>query len=43
MLFRSQQVKDLRSNLAYSNVEAILDGDIDLILEGVLIAMNAKE
>jgi len=38
-----QQVKDLRSNLAYSNVEAILDGDIDLILEGVLIAMNAKE
>lgn len=36
-----QQVKDLRSNLAYSNVEAILDGDIDSMLEGVLIAKNA--
>ncbi|GAA7236499.1 peptide chain release factor 2 [Helicobacter pylori] len=33
-----QQVKDARSNTAYSNVEAILDGDIDAILEGVLIA-----
>ncbi|MFP6223339.1 peptide chain release factor 2 [Helicobacter pylori] len=33
-----QQVKDARSNIAYSNVEAILDGDIDAILEGVLIA-----
>ncbi|MDE5591335.1 MAG: peptide chain release factor 2, partial [Helicobacter sp.] len=36
-----QQVKDLRSNLAYSNVDAILDGDIDEILEGVLIHINA--
>ncbi|AFI04198.1 peptide chain release factor 2 [Helicobacter cetorum] len=33
-----QQVKDARSNGAYSNVDAILDGDIDEILEGVLIA-----
>jgi len=33
-----QQVKDSRSNQAFSNVEAILDGDIDKILEGVLIA-----
>lgn len=33
-----QQVKDLRSNIAYSNVEAILDGDIDSIIEGVLVA-----
>ncbi len=33
-----QQVKDARSNIAYSNVDAILDGDIDAILEGVLIA-----
>jgi len=32
-----QQVKDTRSNQAYTNVEAILDGDIDKILEGVLI------
>lgn len=37
-----QQVKDLRSNIAYSNVDAILDGDIDAILEGVLIHINAK-
>lgn len=33
-----QQVKDSRSNQAYSNVDAILDGDIDKLLEGVLIA-----
>ncbi len=32
-----QQVKDTRSNEAYTNVEAILDGDIDKMLEGVLI------
>ena len=32
-----QQVKDSRSNQAFSNVEAILDGDIDKLLEGVLI------
>jgi len=33
-----QQVKDNRSNQAFSNVEAILDGDIDKIIEGVLIS-----
>jgi peptide chain release factor 2 len=33
-----QQVKDTRSNQAFSNVDAILDGDIDKLLEGVLIA-----
>ncbi len=33
-----QQIKDSRSNQAFSNVEAILDGDIDKMLEGVLIA-----
>lgn len=33
-----QQVKDLRSNLAYSNVEAILDGDLDEMIEGVLVS-----
>ena len=33
-----QQVKDTRSNEAFTNVEAILDGDIDKMLEGVLIA-----
>jgi len=33
-----QQVKDTRSNQAFSNVTGILDGDIDKMLEGVLIA-----
>ncbi len=33
-----QQVKDSRSNQAFSGVNAILDGDIDKILEGVLIS-----
>ena len=37
-----QQVKDTRSNLAYTNTDAILDGDIDEILEGVLIHINAN-
>jgi len=35
-----QQVKDTRSNIAYSNVSAILDGDIDKMIEDVLIANN---
>jgi peptide chain release factor 2 len=35
-----QQVKDTRSNEAYSNVSGILDGDLDPIIEGVLIASN---
>ncbi|HQR74621.1 MAG TPA: peptide chain release factor 2 [Sulfurovum sp.] len=34
-----QQIKDTRSNQAFSNVEAILDGDIDKMLEGVLITL----
>ena len=33
-----QQVKDTRSNQAFSNVDGILDGDIDKLLEGVLIS-----
>lgn len=33
-----QQVKDTRSNIPYTNVDAILDGDIDKLLEGVLIS-----
>jgi peptide chain release factor 2 len=37
-----QQVKDTRSNIPYSNVDAILDGDIDSLLEGVLIAKYTK-
>ncbi|SMP86607.1 bacterial peptide chain release factor 2 (bRF-2) [Epsilonproteobacteria bacterium SCGC AD-308-E02] len=35
-----QQIKDTRSNEAYSNVNAILDGDIDKMIEGVLISLN---
>ena len=38
-----QQVKDNRSGKAYSNVEAILDGDIDKIIEDVLIAEAGKK
>jgi len=33
-----QQVKDTRSGQAFTNVDAILDGDIDKLLESVLIA-----
>ena len=35
-----QQVKDTRSNEAFSNISGILDGDIDAMIEGVLISMN---
>jgi len=35
-----QQVKDNRSNKAYSNVSAILDGDITKVIEDVLISMS---
>jgi len=36
-----QQVKDTRSNIGYSNVDAILDGDITKMVEDVLIATQA--
>jgi peptide chain release factor 2 len=35
-----QQIKDNRSNEAYSNISAILDGDIDRVIEDVLISQN---
>ncbi|MDP2894464.1 MAG: peptide chain release factor 2 [Sulfurimonas sp.] len=35
-----QQIKDTRSNEAYSNITAILDGDIDRMIEDVLISQN---
>ncbi len=35
-----QQVKDTRSNIGYSNVDAILDGDITKIIEDVLISQQ---
>ncbi|HIP11390.1 MAG TPA: peptide chain release factor 2 [Arcobacter sp.] len=37
-----QQVKDTRSNIGYSNVDGILDGDLDKMIEDVLIAQNTK-
>jgi len=37
-----QQVKDTRSNIPYSNVSAILDGDISKLIEGVLISQQSK-
>ncbi|MGZ5207861.1 MAG: peptide chain release factor 2 [Sulfuricurvum sp.] len=38
-----QQVKDTRSGIPYSNITAILDGDIDEMIEGVLISLNRKD
>ena len=35
-----RQVKDNRSNIAYSNVDAILDGDITKVIEDVLISQS---
>ncbi|CRF46233.1 peptide chain release factor 2 [Helicobacter heilmannii] len=33
-----QQIKDARSDVAYSQVEAILDGDLDQIMQDVLVS-----
>ena len=33
-----QQIKDTRSGVGYSNIDAILDGDLDKMIEDVLIA-----
>ncbi|MCX6075717.1 MAG: peptide chain release factor 2 [Campylobacterales bacterium] len=38
-----QQIKDTRSNMAYSNISAILDGDIDTMIEDVLISQNRSQ
>ena len=40
VLFPYQQVKDNRSGEAYSQTDAILDGDIKKIIEGVLISQK---
>jgi peptide chain release factor 2 len=37
-----QQVKDTRSGIAHSQVEAILDGDLNKVIEEVLISFNKK-
>jgi peptide chain release factor 2 len=36
-----QQVKDTRSGIGYSNIDAILDGDLDKMIEDVLITQNS--
>ena len=38
-----QQVKDTRSGIPYSNISTILDGDIDELIEGVLISLSRKD
>jgi peptide chain release factor 2 len=43
VLFPYQQVKDNRSNKAYSKVDDILDGDLDEVIEDVLIAQKEGE
>jgi peptide chain release factor 2 len=35
-----QQIKDTRSNIGYSNVDGILDGDLDKMIEDVLISQS---
>ena len=42
VLFPYQQVKDVRSDKAYSQVDKILDGDLDDVIEDVLIAESSK-
>ena len=42
VLFPYQQVKDVRSNKAYSKVDDILDGDLDDIIEDVLISQKSE-
>ena len=42
VLFPYQQVKDNRSNIAYSQAEAVLDGDIKKIIEAVLISQKSN-
>jgi len=42
VLFPYQQVKDTRSNEAFSQVDSILDGDIKKMIEGVLIAQKGE-
>ena len=43
VLFPFQQVKDNRSNIAYSQVDAILDGDLKKIIEKVLISQSNQK
>ncbi|MCR8696572.1 MULTISPECIES: peptide chain release factor 2 [Campylobacter] len=42
VLFPYKQVKDNRSNIAYSQADAVLDGDIKKIIEAVLISQKSN-
>lgn len=42
VLFPYKQVKDNRSNIAYSQADAVLDGDIKKIIEAVLISQKSS-
>ena len=42
VLFPYKQVKDNRSNIAYSQADAVLDGDIKKIIEAVLISQKTQ-
>jgi len=43
VLFPYRQVKDNRSNKAYSKVDEILDGDLDEVIEDVLVALKESD
>ncbi|MGE4295326.1 MAG: peptide chain release factor 2 [Campylobacterales bacterium] len=43
VLFPYQQIKDTRSKQAFNNVDAILDGDLDKMIEGVLVSLQRGE
>ena len=38
-----RQIKDMRTNIAYSNVDAILDGDLDKIISDLLVFENKND
>ena len=43
VLFPYQQIKDNRSKQAFNNVDAILNGDLDKMIEGVLVSIQRGE
>ncbi len=43
VLYPYQQIKDTRSNQAFSDTTAILDGDLQSLIEGVLIAQAQSQ
>jgi peptide chain release factor 2 len=43
VLFPYRQVKDNRSKQSFNNADAILDGDLDKLIEGVLVSLQRGE